>query len=52
MKKIFEVETMYKGISRKEIVHADTVEEAYSLVEKKYSLERITRIIERKNVTN
>jgi hypothetical protein len=52
MKKIFDVETMYKGIAHKETVHADTVEEAYLLVEKKYSLERITRIVERKNVTN
>jgi hypothetical protein len=52
MKKIFDVETMYKGIAHKETVHADTAEEAYSLVEKKYSQERITRIVERKNITN
>jgi hypothetical protein len=52
MKKIFDVETMYKGKAHKETVYADTVEEAYLLVEKKYSLERITRIVERKNVTN
>jgi hypothetical protein len=39
---------MYKGIAHKETVHADTAEEAYLLVEKKYSLERITRIVERK----
>ena len=48
MKKIFDVETYFKGNIHREAVHADTPEEAYDIVAKKYSRERITRITEKK----
>jgi hypothetical protein len=48
MKKIFDVETVYKHNTYREAVHADTPEEAYDIVAKKYSKERVTRITERK----
>ena len=48
MKKIFDVETFYRGNTYREAVHAATPEEAYDIVAKKYSKERITRITERK----
>jgi hypothetical protein len=52
MKKIFDVETYYKGNTYREAVHADTPEEALEFITKKYSKERVTRITERKNLTN
>lgn len=49
MKKIFDVETVYKHQTHREAVYAETSEEAYKIISEKYSKERITRITERKN---
>jgi hypothetical protein len=49
MKKIYDVETVYKHNTYREAVHAESAEEAFNIVSKKYDKERITRITERKN---
>jgi hypothetical protein len=49
MKKIFDVSTIYKGKTFKETVHADTSEEAFEIISKKYNRERIISVRERKN---
>ena len=49
MEKIFDVSTIYKGKTFKEIVHADTVDEAFEIISNKYNKERIISIRERKN---
>ena len=48
MKKIYDVETFYRGNTYREAVHADSPEEAYDLVSRKYSKERVVRIVERR----
>lgn len=49
MKKIFDVETIYKGKTYKEVVHAESAEEAFQFILSKYNKERIATIRERKN---
>jgi hypothetical protein len=49
MEKIFDVSTIYKGKTFKEVVHADTVDKAFEIISKKYNKERIISIRERKN---
>lgn len=49
MKKIFDVETIYKHNTYREVVHAETAEEAFNIISKKYDKERIVSVRERKN---
>jgi hypothetical protein len=49
MTKIFDVSTVYKGKTFKEIVYAETADEAFQIILKKYNKERIASIKERKN---
>jgi hypothetical protein len=49
MKKIYDVETIYKNQVHREAVHAESAEEAFNIISKKYDKERITRVTERKN---
>lgn len=49
MKKIFDVSTIYKGKTFKEVVHADSADEAFEIISKKYNRERIISIRERSN---
>jgi hypothetical protein len=49
MEKIFDVSTIYKGKTFKEIVHANSADEAFEIISKKYNRERIISIRERKN---
>jgi hypothetical protein len=49
IKKIFDVSTIYKGKTFKEIVHADTPDEAFEIISKKYNRERIISIRGRRN---
>jgi hypothetical protein len=48
MKKIYDVETVYKHNTYREAVHAESAEEAFNIISKKYDKERIIRITERK----
>ena len=49
MKKIFDVETIYRHNTYRETVHAETAEEAFNIISKKYDKERIVSVRERKN---
>jgi hypothetical protein len=49
MKKIFDVETIYKGNTYREAVHAESEEEAFQFILKKYNKERIISVKERRN---
>lgn len=49
MKKIFDVETVYRHNTYREAVHAETAEEAFNIIAKKYDKERIVSVRERKN---
>ena len=48
MKKIYDVETIYKNQVHREAVHAESAEEAFNIISKKYDKERIARVTERK----
>jgi len=48
MKKIYDVETVYKNQVHREAVYAESAEEAFNIISKKYDKERITRVTERK----
>jgi hypothetical protein len=49
MIKIFDVSTVYKGKTFKETVYAETADEAFEFILKKYNKERIASVRERKN---
>jgi hypothetical protein len=49
MTKIFDVSTVYKGKTFKEAVYAETADEAFEFILKKYNKERIASVRERKN---
>ena len=49
MEKIFDVSTIYKGKTFREVVHANSPDEAFEIISKKYNRERIISIRERKN---
>jgi hypothetical protein len=49
MKKIYDVSTIYKGKTFKEVVHADSADEAFEIISKKYNRERIISVRERSN---
>lgn len=49
IKKIFDVSTIYKGQTFRETVHADTSDEAFEIISRKYNRERIISVRERKN---
>ena len=49
MKKIFDVETVYRNNTYREAVHAESADEAFNIISRKYDKERIVSVKERKN---
>jgi hypothetical protein len=49
VKKIFDVSTIHEGKTFKEVIYADTADEAFEIILNKYNGKRLASIRERKN---